>query len=169
MELFHEFFFSKIHKKTPVPESLFNKVIGCYPETSLKERRTPIQVFSDEFGEIFKTPVLWKTSRWLLLFYEKIFNHSKNSLRKEKMEAACKKNKDTQNKNIATIYIKSSYPFITKKFFISFFSASYDILKTRLETMQSHWGFVYYRRLFLTFGLKKIVFIYTTVTITFTD
>ena len=63
MELFREFFFSKIHKKTPVPESLFNKVIGCYPETSLKERRTPIQVFSDEFGEIFKTPVLWKTSR----------------------------------------------------------------------------------------------------------
>ena len=54
------------------------------------------------------------------------------------MEAACKKNKDTQNKNIATIYIKSSYPFITKKLFISFFSASYDILKTRLETMQSH-------------------------------
>ena len=72
MELFREFIFSKIHKKTPVPESLFNKVIGFYPATSLKER-TPIQVFSDEFCEIHKTPFLRKTSRRLLLLYEKIF------------------------------------------------------------------------------------------------
>ena len=47
MKLFREFFFfcccCKIHKKTSVPESLFNKVIGFYPTTSLKER-TPIQV-----------------------------------------------------------------------------------------------------------------------------
>ena len=45
----------KIHKKTAVPESLFYKVIGFYPATSLKER-TPIQVFSDEFCEIRKKP-----------------------------------------------------------------------------------------------------------------
>ena len=41
-------FFGKIHKKTPVPESLFNKVTGLYPATLLKEK-TPIEVFSDEF------------------------------------------------------------------------------------------------------------------------
>ena len=52
------------------------------------------------------------------------------------METACKKNEETQNKN--SIYMKCSYPFTMKNFFISLFSASYDILKTRLETMQSH-------------------------------
>ena len=41
-------FFFKIHKKTPVLESLFNKVTDLYPTTLLKEK-TPIQVFSDEF------------------------------------------------------------------------------------------------------------------------
>ena len=35
--------------------SPFNKVSGLYPATSLKEK-TLIQVFSDEFCEIFKTP-----------------------------------------------------------------------------------------------------------------
>ena len=43
---FGEKFSIKIHKETPVPESLFNKVTGLYPETSMKER-TPAQVFSD--------------------------------------------------------------------------------------------------------------------------
>ena len=43
-----------MHKETPVPKSLSNKVIGFYPATSLKER-TPIQVFSDEFCKILKT------------------------------------------------------------------------------------------------------------------
>ena len=54
------------------------------------------------------------------------------------METACKKNKDTQNKNLITIYIKSSYPVTIKKIFISLFSTFYNILKTPLETMQSH-------------------------------
>ena len=36
-----------------MPQSLFDKVIGFYPAASLKER-TPIQVFSDKFGEILK-------------------------------------------------------------------------------------------------------------------
>ena len=66
------FFFFKIHKKTYVSDSLLNKIIGVYPATSLKER-TPMQVFSDEFCEILKTSFLRKTSRRLLLFYEKIF------------------------------------------------------------------------------------------------
>ena len=58
MELFRKkFFFCKIRKKTPVPESPFDKVTSIYPATSLKER-TLTQVFSDEFGEILKTPFL---------------------------------------------------------------------------------------------------------------
>ena len=37
MDLFREkIFFYKIHKKTPVLESLFNKVTGLYPANSLK-------------------------------------------------------------------------------------------------------------------------------------
>ena len=61
MELFRDFFFGKIHKKTTLPESLFNKVAGLYPATSLKER-TPTQVFSDEFCEILKTEHLQATA-----------------------------------------------------------------------------------------------------------
>ena len=61
-----------MHKETPVPKSLSNKVIGFYPATSLNER-TPIQTFSDDFCEILKTPFLQNTFRRLLLFYEKIF------------------------------------------------------------------------------------------------
>ena len=53
MELFSDFFF-KIHKETPVQESLFNKVAGLYPATSLKGA-TPTQVFPDEFCETLKT------------------------------------------------------------------------------------------------------------------
>ena len=63
-------FFCKIHKKTPVLESHFNKVTGLYPANSLKER-TPTQVISDEFCEILKAPFLQNTSRRLLLFYGK--------------------------------------------------------------------------------------------------
>ena len=88
----HVFFFCKIHKKTHVPDSLFNKIIGVYPATSLKER-TPIQVFSDEFCEILKITSLQSTSRRLLLFCEKIFFPLNG---KEKMGAAFEKNKDTR-------------------------------------------------------------------------
>ena len=91
-------FLCKIHKKTPVLESHFNKVTGLYPATSLKER-TPTQVFSDEFCEILKTLFLQNTSRRLVLFYgEKNFIKKivKNPLRKgKKMETAFKKNNHT--------------------------------------------------------------------------
>ena len=63
-------FLCKIHKKTPVLESHFNKVTGLYPAISLKER-TPTQVLSGEFWEMLKTPFLQNTSRRLLLFYGK--------------------------------------------------------------------------------------------------
>ena len=79
-------FFCKIHKKTPVLESHFNKVTGLYAATSLKER-TPTQVFSVEFCESLKTSFLQSTSRPLLLFYRKksfINKIVKNPLRKGK-------------------------------------------------------------------------------------
>ena len=85
MEFYGEIFFCKIHKKTPVLESRFNKVTGLYPANSLKER-TPNRVFSDEFCELLKTTFLQNTSRRLLLFYGKkyfINKIVKNSLRKE--------------------------------------------------------------------------------------
>ena len=67
--------FCEIHGKKPVAESLFIKVIDLYPAILLKEK-DPIQVFSDEFCEIFKAPVLQNTSRRLRLFYGKIFASS---------------------------------------------------------------------------------------------
>ena len=68
--------------KTPVPESLFNKVIGVYPATSVKER-TPIMGFFDEFCEILKTSFFQATASILRKKYytNKIV---KKSLRKEK-------------------------------------------------------------------------------------
>ena len=84
MELFCENIFCKIHKRTPLPESLFNKVIerslSSTPATSLKEI-IPTQMFSDELCQVLKTTFLQNTSRQLLLFYEKIV---KIPLRKEK-------------------------------------------------------------------------------------
>ena len=65
---FSENNFCKIHEKTSVLESHFNKVAGLYPATLQKER-TPTQVFSNEFCEILQTSSLQNTSRWLLLFY----------------------------------------------------------------------------------------------------
>ena len=64
-EAFMRFFFCKIHKKKPVPESPLNKVAGLYPTTSLKER-TLTQVFFDEFCEILKTVHLQATASVLL-------------------------------------------------------------------------------------------------------
>ena len=38
--------FCKVHKKTPVPASVFYKVTGCRPAALLKD--TPLQTFSCE-------------------------------------------------------------------------------------------------------------------------
>ena len=74
----------KIQKKTPVSESLFNKVTGLYLATSVKER-TPTLVFSDQFCEIHKTPFLTEHLQ-ATAFAEKYFTNKivKNPLRKEK-------------------------------------------------------------------------------------
>ena len=48
--------FPKIHKKTPVPEYLFNKVAG----QDFIKKETLVQVFSRKFCEIFKACNLLK-------------------------------------------------------------------------------------------------------------
>ena len=54
--------FRKIHRKSPLMESLLNKVAVPQSATLFK-KETPAQAFSYEFGEIFK-----RTSGWLLGF-----------------------------------------------------------------------------------------------------
>ena len=49
----------KIHRKTPVPDSLFTVLSPA----TLRKENTPIQVFSDKCCEIFKTSVLQNSSR----------------------------------------------------------------------------------------------------------
>ena len=139
-------------------ESHFNKVTGLYPATSVKVR-TPAQVFSGEFSEILKTTFLQNTSRRLLLFYRKkhfINKIARNSLRKwEKMETACKKNNHkTKTSSLFTSNLHILLLF--KNVFISLFSASHDILKTRVFRNNAiPLSIIYYRKLFLTLGLKK--------------
>ena len=71
--------------------------------------------FFDEFCEILKTSFFQAT---VSILRKKYYTNKivKKSLRKEKMETACKKKEDTLNKNLITIYMKSSYPFTMKKF-----------------------------------------------------
>ena len=64
----------KIYKKTPVPESLFNKVTDRSPLSisfNFTKERTLTQMFSDEFCKVLQTPFLHNTSRQLLLYYRK--------------------------------------------------------------------------------------------------
>ena len=69
IKLFREFF---LFLRNSQEKSLFNKVIGFFPATSLKES-TPIKVLSDKFFEILKTTFLRNAARRLFLFYEKMF------------------------------------------------------------------------------------------------
>ena len=55
-------------------KNVFVGVSDLYPPTFLKEK-TPMQVYSDEFREIFMTPFSRNTSRQLLLFYGVIFTN----------------------------------------------------------------------------------------------
>ena len=52
--------FRKIHRKTPVPESLFNKVADLRPETLLK-KETLAQLFSCEFCKISNNTYCYRT------------------------------------------------------------------------------------------------------------
>ena len=72
---------SKIHRKTPMPESLFYKVAGLRPTTLLKKRLWH-RCFSVNFEKFLRTPLLIKYLWWLRLALEKIFplsSHSESS------------------------------------------------------------------------------------------
>ena len=156
MELFCNFFFffCNIYEKAPVPESLFNKLTGLYSATSLKDR-TPSQMLSDGFCEILKTRFFYRTlPHDCFCSTEKYFTNKivKNPLRKEKKWKLLVKKPTTH-----TVLL------LFKNCFISLFSTSHHILKTRMfrnNAIPSHSknAIVYCRKLFLTFGLKKIVF-----------
>ena len=146
--------------------SLFLIITSLYPATSLKER-TPKQMFSDEFFEIPKTPFLQNTSMRLLLFYGKIFHQQygkEPSEKRKKLKQLVRKTtahaKQKLNHYLHEVFILFYYSKISLLFF-SLFPPYIETLHSDdwkhefLETMQSHWGFIYYRKLFLTFGLKK--------------
>ena len=94
MKLFREiFYFCEIHKKAPVPQSLFNKVIGFFPATSLKES-TPIKVLSDKFPRYLRHLFYVTPPGDCSCSTKKCFT-GKTLWGKRKMETPCKKNKDT--------------------------------------------------------------------------
>ena len=121
MEFFHEFFVNS--QKTTVAQSLFNKVVDF---CNFTERKDPqYRCFLMHFARYLRHLFYGKASGDYFCSKQKYFTNNivKNSLRKEEMETACKKSKDTHKKNLITIYIKFSYPFIIKKFlYFSFLS-----------------------------------------------
>ena len=105
--------FCKINRKTPVLESLFNKVTGLYPATLLKEN-TPIQVFSDEFSEIFKTSFLIKH----LQATASVLRKNILPILKSPLKLLVKKKTKTHAEKKLTLtntYLKSSYRFYYSK------------------------------------------------------
>ena len=50
--------FRKIHRKTPVPESLFNKVAGLRPCRPLLKKRFWHRCFPVDFAKFLRTPFL---------------------------------------------------------------------------------------------------------------
>ena len=58
--------FHKIHRKTPVPETFFNKAAGLRPATLLKKRLLH-RCFPVNFVRFLRTPFLKNTSWRLLL------------------------------------------------------------------------------------------------------
>ena len=65
--------FRKIHRKTPVPESLFNKVVGLKPATLLKKSLWH-RCFSVNFAKFLRTPFFTEHLWWLLLTRHQYLN-----------------------------------------------------------------------------------------------
>ena len=121
-------------------------------KTLLKEK-SPMQVFSDDFCKINKTPFLQYTSRRLLPFYGKYFSTKIVKRKRKKMETACKETTTYAEKKLKhylhQVFI-SIYSF--KNFFITNFSASHDTLKAQVFRNNAiPLRIIYYRKLFLTF------------------
>ena len=123
----------KIYRKTSVSESFFNRVADLYPPTFLKEK-TPMQVYSDEFREIFMTPFSRNTSRQLLLFYGVIFtNKIKRALWKKDKESKLLVRKTTTHAKKLTYCLHQVYiSFYYSSISLFFFSATHDTSKARV-------------------------------------
>ena len=174
MELFNEkFFFAKVTRKC-LCRSLFLiklqvSILQLHWAKGLQERCFLMNFVRHSKHLFYRTPSGDCFCSAKKYFTDKIV---KTLWKKKKnVNNLSEKQRHTQNQNLITIYIKSSYPFtIQKCLYFSFLCFSWYIENHEfLEIMQSHWGFIYYRKLCLTFGLKKIVFIYTNVTATFRD
>ena len=92
-------FFCKIHKKTPVLESHFNKVTGLYlAKKERKKEMTSSQVFLVNFARYLRQPFYRTPPATSSVLRKKYFTNkiAKKPLRKEKnIETACKKNNHT--------------------------------------------------------------------------
>ena len=64
---------SQSHRKTPVPETLFNKFAGLRPATLLKKSLWH-RCFPVNFAKFLRTPFFTEHLRWLLL-YQAIFQY----------------------------------------------------------------------------------------------
>ena len=145
-------------KETLVSKSLFNKITGLYLATLQKRKDS-------------NTGVLW----WILWnIWEKnnvqqkknvLISLKKNTLKKGgKLETTGKN--DTRSKKLKALLTSSLHILaLLKNSFSPLFSASDDTLKARFfkKTMQSNWGFVYYRKLFLIFSNLTLVSVTTRI------
>ena len=128
----------QICRKRSVLEYLFNKVIGIYPSTLLKEKGSDISAFWWILRDIRQIPYRTPPGD-CFCSTEKYFSKKKNSERySENWKQLVKKNSGIRR----------------KKFFIRSFSRFHDILK---ETIQFHWGFIYHRKLFLSVGKMTLI------------
>ena len=64
---------SQSHRKTPVPETLFNKFAGLRPATLLKKSLWH-RCFPVNFAKFLRTPFFTEHLRWLLL-YQAVFQY----------------------------------------------------------------------------------------------
>ena len=82
-----------------------------------------------------------------------------NPLRKEtKRKQLVRKTTTHAEQNLNQYLHQVFISFYYSKIYFSLFLPMIYWKHKFLETMQSHWGFIYNRKLFLTFSLKKILF-----------
>ena len=89
-----------------------------------------------------------------IYFTNKIVKSILKIEKKNQQKQLVRKTTAHAGKKLNTTYIKYSYTFTIQKFFIPLFIATHNALKAR---MQFHWGYIYYRRLFLTLGNLTLI------------
>ena len=139
LKWFRKDFLMQNSQETPVPDSFLIKLQVSMLQLHWK-KGPQHKCFLMNFGRYIKTPFLHNTSKWLLLFYGKIFYQydskkpsEKKKEKENKMETACKINND-KRKIKAWSLIISNLPiiFLFKSFFISLFSPSHNTMKIRV-------------------------------------